>query len=91
MYKIEKGIPKPPAGRKRIYPLYDMDIGDSFFVPRNGKPLDVVMRKMSATISVAQRKSGRVFSCRMVPDEGRKQGGVRVWRDAPKLELVAAE
>jgi len=38
MFEIEKNIPLPPptrspkARRRRKYPFYEMDIGDSFFV-----------------------------------------------------------
>lgn len=72
LFEIEKGVPMPAdqKGKKGSskYPLADMSIGDSFFVP-NGRITTV--RKAAYQRGPALN---RRFSVRTV------DGGVRVWR-----------
>lgn len=84
MFKIEKDVPLPQgAGRGwRKYPFCDMEVGDSFLVPRDEVKLRSVGsngRLGAATIYTAAsqygRRLGRRFTARKLPD-----GSVRVWR-----------
>lgn len=69
-YKIETGVPTPPrAQKRRKYPLGDMSVGDSFFVPGGD----------SQTIGASWRRfKPKLFTARTVTENGIK--GVRVWR-----------
>ena len=81
-YKIEKGVPLPPgAGRKgrNKYPWYEMEVGDSCFLP------DADPRAVSqAASNVARRNNGLRFATRAVTENGVK--GVRVWKIADKAK-----
>ena len=75
MYKIEKTIPIPKTRKEKnaLYPLVEMDIGDSFFVPCT----DEERMKVTASIrntSLRYRSDKDRFSIRYV------QNGVRVWK-----------
>ena len=70
-YKLEKGFPTPPRGYK--YPLSEMKIGDSFFVPCEPK----ATKRQQNNILGCARSSGRKgmkFTAR------KAKGGVRCWR-----------
>jgi hypothetical protein len=69
MIKIEKGIPTPPRSR---YPLRDMEIGDSIFVP--GK----TSLGFSGYVASASQKTGFKFATRKAIEDG--VTGLRVWR-----------
>ncbi len=72
-YSIEKDIPIPEkSGRKIKYPLDDMEIGDSFFIP------GVDHQDISPVIAARKRarKWQREFTTR------REDDGIRVWRTA---------
>jgi len=72
IYEIEHGIPVPPK-RHPKYPLVDLEIGDSFFVPTT----DVKnMRRVAAAMSMATRRipNHPRFTMRVLKD------GMRVWR-----------
>ena len=82
-FPIEHDIPIPDqtSGRQSKYPLREMAIGDSFFVPCKGHEIS----KVQASIRSASRNvnESRKFITRRV--EGRKAGqefyeGVRCWR-----------
>ena len=72
-YKIEKNVPlyptRPTRGINYKYPLGDMEIGDSFFVP--GSKHSTVNGPIQG---FRLRNPGTKFSCRMTDD------GIRVWR-----------
>ena len=72
-FKIEKEIPIPKKiggnGRLSKYPYKDMDIGDSFFVEKQG-----VRGKAVQSGYHFARKHGKKFTARPV------EGGVRIWR-----------
>jgi hypothetical protein len=79
MIEIESGIPIPPRDSKRkgktIYPLVDMEIGQSFFVPcKPGKTAAQTRNNMVGSIHQCTKKTGARFVTRVV------EGGVRVWR-----------
>ena len=74
-YKIEKDIPIPRRAALCKYPLYDMEIGDSFVIPLSEKaPLRNALYRA--------HKSGRGFRfiTRTVNGRGRAGKQVRVWR-----------
>ena len=68
MFKVESGVPTPPAsGRKNKYPWAGMNVGDSFFVP------DAPASTRSAA-SIRGKTHGEMYVTRS------ENGGVRVWR-----------
>lgn len=72
-FKIEKNIPAPKGrGRSSDYPLTDMKVGESFFVPRE-QASTVHVRNIAC--SHASRHSMK-FTVRTV------ENGCRVWRVA---------
>ena len=69
MYKIEKHIPMPTS--RSIYPFADMEVGDSFFVPKN----DIVGTRVSVAISYYKKKNPKKsFATR------KDENGMRIWR-----------
>ena len=77
-YGIEKGIPAPTdgdyRGKRRLYPLHKMEMGDSFLVPIDD---DKDVRKMSNSILGCGRRSrhlGKRFVVRTL------KNGIRCWR-----------
>jgi hypothetical protein len=73
---IDKGVPIPGAhragGRQPKYPWREMEVGDSFFVPKpEGKDLRQLMARLA---SQACYYKPLIFTTRGV------DGGVRVWR-----------
>ena len=85
-YKIDKARRLPPRERKPKYPIADMEIGDSFFVP-TGPFTNAQERKWATirtSISVWRRTTNQQhvkFTYRMVTENPGRQG-VRVWRVA---------
>lgn len=81
-YALEDGIPLPPRiapvspgkpkGRKNLYPLANMKVSQSFFVPCS----DVEYRSLENAIRSGGRRTGFTFTLRTV------DGGWRVWREA---------
>jgi len=73
MFEIQKGLPIPPKSQGRYpckYPLSQMEVGDSFFVPEPGHPNT---KGRAETL-------GFKFTTRVVTENGVK--GTRVWRIA---------
>lgn len=75
-FKIEQGVemPKNQSGRPKLYPFHEMQTGDSFFIPLNGKTAAGAQRNV---LSCA-KKQGFLVSTRQVTENG--SSGVRVWR-----------
>lgn len=88
-YEIEKGIALPEDKRGRYprsggskYPLADMSVGDSFFVPypdgkaiKNSQGQDALRVAINSTANKQRHKQpGRRYTVRPV------DGGVRCWR-----------
>jgi hypothetical protein len=74
--KIEKGIPVPerPSGSAAKYPWNQLEVGDSFVVPRmNGEPMQLTRERAGKAIQFA-KKRGWTFCTRQV------ETGIRVWR-----------
>ena len=68
MLKIEKGVPIPLGKTKRIYPLKEMEVGDSIFIPSDG------FINICARVNPQAKKLGIKVATRKV------EGGYRVWR-----------
>lgn len=78
MFAIEKGVPfTATQGRKGLskYPFADLEIGDSFLVPYNGKETGRVQATMYASMR-PHRSIGKDFKTSKQAD------GIRVWRIA---------
>lgn len=76
---IEKGIPIPgistkSCGRKRVYPLHTMSIGESFEV---GESQEHSVRCAIAAFKKTKAGVGKDFKTRKT-----ESGGRRVWRTA---------
>lgn len=67
---IEKNIPVPTHRLRRVWPLADMEVGDSFQVD----PLKV--NGLRSSVHHEQRRSGKRFTIRQTPE------GIRCWRIA---------
>lgn len=88
-YKIDKNLPIPPRPRRKRtskYPIADMEIGDSFFVPTGPfkAAQDSKMKSIRTRLHYL-RNEKRIepharFEHRVVTEDGRT--GVRVWRIA---------
>lgn len=79
--QIEKGIPVPSrqGGRgKAKYPLADMEVGDSFFVPWGESELKTRSTLSNAISAFHLRNKPKRFTSRKDP----AGCGVRVWRIA---------
>lgn len=71
VFGVEKGIPYPARAVSPSYPFSEMEVGDSFFVPR------VTLQSLHRT---ARLHRPRKFLCRTVIESGVR--GFRVWRMA---------
>ena len=71
-FKIEKGVPIPPrrqsGGAPMKYPWKDLQIGDSFFVPKQ------TVHPFSGQANTTGKRFNMKFTLRA------ENGGVRVWR-----------
>ena len=79
MYAIEKNIPVPAdsaAGRKKVYPFSDMNVGDSFGIPVTKETAGQTRARVSSSAAIWGKKTGTKFIVRTLP------GLLRVWRTA---------
>lgn len=79
MFQIESGIPIPPRRSPNIavYPFAEMNVGDSFFVPKSdGGTVTAALSRVQSAAGAHSRRHGGKFSIR------RQDDGVRVWRAA---------
>ncbi len=74
----DRPLPKSAGGRgNRVYPLPEMEVGSSFFVPLEGrKPSQV----QGPIIRAAKGLAPRVFTTRRLTEDG--VDGVGCWRKA---------
>jgi hypothetical protein len=74
-FRIEDNVPIPATTGKlqRKYPLSDLLVGQSFFVPRISDARRELMT-ISGAATRHGKKTGKMFVTRTV------EGGVRVWR-----------
>lgn len=75
VFMIEKGVPveETGGGRRMKYPFAEMEIGDSFFVPKPPSSL-------RQTVKDGGKRIGRTFVCGNAIKDGVK--GMRIWRTA---------
>lgn len=83
-YNIEKNIPTPYEydynGKRRIYPLFELEVGDSFFVPFEGD--EGKNKKLANSILGCARRNrhdGKKFTTR-TQKNSLGVNGVRCWR-----------
>lgn len=75
-FVIEKNVEIPSAGvTQKKYPLRELEVGDSFFVP--GENAKAIGRVRNAAFQ-AGKVHGLAFTCRVVTESGVR--GIRVWR-----------
>ena len=76
-FEIEDNMPIPALSGhgkyQRKYPLHEMDVGQSFFVPFEGDSRKHLM-SLSGVVTRYGKKNGKIFITRTV------KGGARVWR-----------
>ena len=70
MYEIEKNV---PVSTRKKYPVSDLEIGDSFFVPMQDLPSES-STSVKAVVKRFARQSKRKFKTRKTEE------GIRVWR-----------
>lgn len=77
-YRIDRDVPIPEKRRTYShYPWRQLQVGDSFAVPLNGRtPRRVAALVTSAWVSVRRRSPELRFTCRQ------EQDAIRVWRIA---------
>ena len=76
MYEIEKEIELPSViSLRRLYPFKEMEVGDSFFVPLNGRDSRMVSVAIMGA-GRATRMKGEKFTTRV----NKEKDGVRCWR-----------
>lgn len=78
-FKVEKGVPIPGFYNGRalssVFPLVEMEIGDSFLIPKDAElPSKVLRSRVLSNASTLRRTKGWQFTTRVVDE------GVRVWR-----------
>lgn len=67
---IDRGIPMPKRPSAQKYPWRKLEVGESFFVPCEGKRI----QEFQSQTWNAGRAHNRKFATR------RENGGIRVWR-----------
>lgn len=73
--KIDKGIPLPSKSKyDDLYPLKDMEVGDSFFIAVTDENKTNIRNRLSSAVRNYSRNKSILFSVRKV------SGGIRVWR-----------
>ena len=80
-FEIEKGLGIPPKIRPSKYPWENMELGDSFFVPKDGRSRKALVTNLCSCAKGFARRAGDGidFSVRFVIEKKRGEG-VRVWR-----------
>lgn len=74
--EVENGIPLPPrcGGKRKKYPVEDLEIGQSFLVPMQN-PQDAEMQNsIRSHINKTASRASIKISTRVVPE------GLRIWR-----------
>lgn len=72
----DRPLPKAAGGRgNRVYPLPEMEVGSSFFVPLGGRKAAAVQ---GSIIRAAKGLAPRVFTTRRLTEDG--VDGVGCWR-----------
>jgi len=69
MFTIEDGHPAPDKNQQERYPLGDMQVGQSFFVPEA-----IAKKARMAARAYVRRHPDKKYSWKYV------EGGIRIWR-----------
>ena len=72
--EVEKGIPVPRTQVTMRWPLKEMQVGDSFPIPKGKRGV------VAAHASRAGRDTGKMFTVRTIKDEKTGKKEVRCWR-----------
>ena len=76
---IQRNIPIPSRPTKNKYPLYEMAVGDSFFMtPRRGQT--VAQLRSAIRVSTYRMPLHMAFTLANVRDDDDTCEGVRCWR-----------
>ena len=80
--KVEKNVPLPArrGSKNHKYPWEEMEIGDSFSVPIDGRGPQMVAASVGRAAQVAKIKYQHRYSVLTVEENGAKI--IRVWRVA---------
>jgi hypothetical protein len=76
--KIDKNVPLKPKGSKRSYPFAEMEVNDSFFVPRDGKKITNLTAQLSS--NAASYARCRDLDWKFTVRRDVEADGVRIWR-----------
>ncbi len=74
MFKIDKNIPLPT----KKYPLEELEVGDSFFIPLTKGELQDIRNKINPAIARVKHATEKKFLTRKAIKN--KIPGIRVWR-----------
>jgi len=75
MFELEKGVPVPKGRRGAKYPIPEMEVGDSFFIPTKDRAESARFRNsINGVCRYAKVGSSKEFTLRAV------EGGLRCWR-----------
>lgn len=79
-YVIEDGVPLPPEGPKRKYPILEMKAGQSFLIPvRDQEDGDRILRSIHGIYRLRRKKDPALkITMRVFEDNG--QWYIRCWR-----------
>jgi hypothetical protein len=82
-FKIEKNIRIPPA-KMQVYPISELEIGDSFFVPFGENTEQIIRGRISPSMARVANATGKKFVSRKVLEriDGKDEPvlGIRIWR-----------
>jgi len=76
MIKIDKNIPFPNGKSDRKYPLIEMEVGDSFFIPCKEED----EKRIRASIYTSARRNKLTTSHKRKYTTRKVDGGLRTWR-----------
>ncbi len=86
-YEIEKDVPmNRKEEMEKRYPLDRMEIGDSFFIPKNdllseGGSWNAAAAAVRTVVkNYCRRNPGKAFRTKTIADPDRNVNGLRVWR-----------
>lgn len=85
MYKIDKGVPFPEKETDAQFPLLEMEIGDSFFVPCESGDTNRIRASVYSSLNRFIMHSSKELSFKtakafIMDAEGQRVDGFRVWR-----------
>ena len=80
-FEIESGIPIPDLEQRSYkYPLGELEVGESFFVPLGNRTMIHLRNSVAANIRYHARKLNWKYTLRTRDEDG--VTGIRIWRIA---------